>query len=324
MSRILYKLKRPLIAMMLLLIGQQAWAQESASSAGTTSVYFYVVVGFVFVTALIVLRVAMIILKLLRFMVKDQARKQAEARGEIIEEPVKTNWWSKFLTQANDAVPVEEEEAIILDHNYDGIRELDNHLPPWWKGIFYVSIVFAVVYLAVYHVFGTMPLPSEEYAIEMNEAQEAALLRQANMPKSNIDETNVELVDDPALLSKGRQVFINNCAACHREDGGGGIGPNLTDEYWLHGGGIKNVFATIKHGVPEKGMISWEPLLSPTQMQNVASFVISLAGTNPDNAKDPQGEVYQSGEEVEIIDNAVDSTAVEADSLSADDAQAAL
>ena len=315
MSKLLNMLKKPLITLMMLLTAQQTWAQESAAGSDSNTVYFYIVIAFVFITSLIVLRVAMVILKLLKFMVKDQAKRQAEARGEVLPEESSKGWWARFLTKANDAVPIEEEASIILDHNYDGIRELDNHLPPWWKGIFYVSIVFAIIYLGVYHVFDSMPLPAEEYEMAMSEAEEAALARQASMPASVIDENNVELMTDAASLAKGQQIFKNNCESCHRADGGGGIGPNLTDEYWLHGGGIHHVFATIKNGVPEKGMISWEPLLSPLQMQNVASYVISMGGSNPPDAKAPQGEIYEGGEEVETLENPTDSAGVAVDTL---------
>ncbi|MBL6449364.1 c-type cytochrome [Fulvivirga sp. 29W222] len=276
----------------LLMLTGSTWAQSGeASTAG--SIEFYIVMGFVFVTALVVLAVAVVILKLLRLMVKLQTRKEAEARGEVYEEAPQRSWWSKFLTEANDAVPVESEETIMLDHNYDGIRELDNHLPPWWKWLFYGTIAFAVVYLAGYHVFGTMPLQLEEYQSEVAQAEKVALARKADTPVSDINEENVERVTDQALLDNGREVFISNCAPCHKEDGAGGIGPNLTDKYWIHGGDIKSIFKTIKQGVPEKGMISWEPLLSPDEMQNVSSFVMSLAGTNPPNAKGPQGELYE-------------------------------
>lgn len=281
-----------LITLLMLTGSARAQAGESATAG---SVEFYIVMGFVFVTALVVLAVAVVILQLLRLMVKLQARTEAEARGEVYAEAPKKSWWSRFLTEANDAVPVEKEETILLDHNYDGIRELDNHLPPWWKWLFYISIAFSVVYMAVYHVFGTMPLQLEEYQTEVAIAEEASLSRKADAPASNINEENVERVTDQALIDNGREVFISNCAPCHKEDGAGGIGPNLTDNYWIHGGDIKSIFKTIKQGVPEKGMISWEPLLSPDEMQNVSSFILTLVGTNPPNGKAPQGDLYEQG-----------------------------
>jgi cytochrome c oxidase cbb3-type subunit 3 len=289
MKNILYKISA--LAFSFLILGSStASAQAAADSGMSPATTLYILAGFVAFTAILVLYVSVVILRLLRFIVREEAAKQAGLAGEpVVEEE---SWWSKFVDKANDVVPIEEEETIMLDHNYDGIRELDNHLPPWWKWTFYLSIVFAVVYMVSYHVIGNMPLQIDEYNKEVAIAQEAALQRAANAPLANIDESNVEMATDPADLAKGKQVFMNSCAQCHKEQGEGGIGPNLTDDYWLHGGSISEVFVTIKNGVPEKGMISWEPVLSPTQMQNVASYIMTLRGTNPPNAKAPQGELY--------------------------------
>lgn len=273
--------------MLLALVANPMFAQGVSTSPISSSTAFYWISGFVLVVAILVLIVSIVVLQVLRVFVN----RQLEAKG-IVQEKPSTSWWQRFLTKANDAVPLEEESEIILDHNYDGIRELDNHLPPWWKWLFYITIVFGVVYMAAYHVFDSMPLQTEEYEMAMAEAEEARLARMANAPALDIDESNVEFVEDPVALSKGKQVFNLNCQQCHKEDGGGGIGPNLTDDYWLHGGSIQDIFRTIKVGVPEKGMISWEPLLSPEQMQNVASYVMTLRGTEPANPKEPQGELY--------------------------------
>ncbi len=265
-------------------------AQSVAGSEISTDMLFYIMAGFVFVVAVLILWVAVVVLRLLKFIVREEAQKRAAASGQpIIEEE---SWWQKMMQKVNDAVPIEKEDTVMLDHNYDGIRELDNHLPPWWKWLFYITIVFAVVYMLGYHVIGNMPLQEAEYQAEIALANEQAQARMANAPTENIDETNVQFVDDPTALAQGKQVYINNCAQCHKELGEGGIGPNLTDDYWLHGGSVNEIYKTIKVGVPEKGMISWEPLLSPTQMQNVTSYIITLRGSNPPNAKAPQGELY--------------------------------
>ncbi|TRX52664.1 c-type cytochrome [Fulvivirga sp. M361] len=270
--------------------GVQAQGTQAAGLSVESQTVFYIVTGFVFVIALLVLAVSVVVLQLLKTFVRQQAEQLAAERGEtLVEEP---GLWQQLWNKLNDFRPMEEEGDIVLDHNYDGIRELDNHLPPWWKWLFYVTIIFAGVYLAVYHVFDTMPLQEEEYMAQMEEAEAQAQLRMANLPESNVDENTVVMVEDATLLSKGKQVFNNNCAQCHKETGAGGIGPNLTDDYWLHGGSIQDIFRTVKVGVPEKGMISWEPLLSPDQMQNVSSYIITLRGTNPPNAKAPQGELY--------------------------------
>jgi cytochrome c oxidase cbb3-type subunit 3 len=182
---------------------------------------------------------------------------------------------------------------MLLDHNYDGIHELNNHLPPWWVYLFYITIIFAVVYLFNYHVLNLQPLPSKEYALEMETAaKEVALYKK--MYANNIDETNVKITTDASELAAGKEVYLKECKACHGEKGEGGTGPNLTDEFWLHGGDIKYIFKTIKVGVQEKGMISWEKKLKPDVMRNVASYIITLQGTNPPNAKAPQGEKFES------------------------------
>jgi len=287
-----------------LLLGQfTAQAQE----AFTTSQAFYIISGFVLIVAIMVLVVSIVVLQVLRVFVK----REMEAKGLISEVEKKKGWWQKFLTKANDAVPLEEEADIVLDHNYDGIRELDNHLPPWWKWLFYVTVIFGVVYLLAYHVFSSMPLQTEEYEMEMAIAEEARLARLANQPQKSIDVSNVEFVDDREALAKGAQIFNFNCAACHKEDGGGGIGPNLTDQYWLHGGSIQDVFTTVKEGVPEKGMISWKDMLSPEQMQNVSSYVLTFQGKTPANPKEPQGELYVPEESEGESES--DSTQVESD-----------
>jgi cytochrome c oxidase cbb3-type subunit 3 len=191
-----------------------------------------------------------------------------------------------------DSVPVEKEKDVLLDHDYDGIKELDNNLPPWWKYGFYVTILFAVVYLLYYHVSGEGKLQYAEYAEEVQTAAQekvARLLASADV----VNEETVTALNTPEGLSNGRETFTKLCSACHRSDGGGQVGPNLTDEYWLHGGGIKNVFRTITYGVPAKGMISWQSQLSPKQIQQVASYVLTLKGTNPAGGLPPAGDLWK-------------------------------
>lgn len=212
-------------------------------------------------------------------------------KGESIEEVEEAKEDIFESLNLTDRVPVEEEESILMDHEYDGIRELDNNLPPWWKYMFYATIIFAVVYIIRFHITGSGQLSHEEYAAEM----EAAVAEKATMMAEATDLVNednvVYLVDAPSI-EKGAAIYKGNCATCHGQLGEGGAGPNLTDQYWLHGGNIKNVFKTIKYGVPAKGMIAWESQFSPKQMQAVASYVLSLQGTNPPNQKDPQGEIF--------------------------------
>jgi cytochrome c oxidase cbb3-type subunit III len=252
---------------------------------------FYVVVIFVFVVALIVVLVALYMLQVINIMTRQAARERAERLGiEYKEEP---SFWSKVWRESNDFVPVEKEADILLNHNYDGIRELDNHLPPWWKWLFYFTIAFSVVYLLFYHVMDTLPLSIQEYENEVALADEQARKLKAASPTAAIDETNVVAVTDAQAIADGKQTFLNNCASCHRKDGGGDIGPNLTDEYWLHGGSINDIFKVVRHGVQGTNMIAWEGFISPEKMQNVASYILTLQGTKPENPKAPQGPLYK-------------------------------
>lgn len=202
--------------------------------------------------------------------------------------PEKQSVLSKVLT---DAVPIDREEEIMLDHEYDGIRELDNNLPPWWVWLFYATIIYAFVYLIYYHVLPYGESQQEEYIAELKQAD---LEREAYLAtaKNLIDESSVVYLEDPSDLAAGKKIYNGNCQACHAPDGGGGVGPNLTDEYWIHGGGIADIFTTVKYGVPTKGMISWESQLNPMQMAQVSSYIKSLTGTIPANPKDPQGEIW--------------------------------
>ena len=187
--------------------------------------------------------------------------------------------------------PISEEGELELDHNYDGIRELDNKLPPWWLYSFYASIIFAAGYLVYYHILeGDSQL--DEYEQEMLVAKAAVEEYKKNAPDL-IDADNVSLLTESGDLQSGHEIFQSNCIACHAADGGGGIGPNLTDEHWILGGGIKNVFHTVSEGGRAgKGMIAWKSTLKPTEIQQVASYVLSLQGTTPANPKEPQGDVW--------------------------------
>lgn len=212
-----------------------------------------------------------------------------EAEAEVV---VEKSIWEGSLSAA---VPLEQEKDILMDHEYDGIMELDNKLPPWWLYMFYFTIAFGVVYLA-YYQFSDGPSQLDEYNAEMAIAaeQKAAFLANA---ANNVDESTATLLTDASSISNGKAKFETLCVACHAKSGGStqvpmGVGPNLTDEYWIHGGGVQNIFKTIKYGVPAKGMISWETQLTPVQIQEIASYIISLQGTNPENAKEPQGDIW--------------------------------
>ena len=168
------------------------------------------------------------------------------------------------------------------DHEYDGIRELDNPVPAWLKLMMYGGVLFGVVYVMHYHVLKTGALQIEEYEMEMA----AAAVKYKSV---ELDEDAIVYRDDEASLAKGQSIYLELCQACHLADGGGSVGPNLTDDYWLHGGKIKDIYTTITEGVPEKGMISWKKQLTSQQRVDVSSFIMSLKGTTPAVAKEAQG-----------------------------------
>lgn len=206
-----------------------------------------------------------------------------------------------------------EERDLLLHHEYDGIRELDNVLPPWWLWLFYGTIAWGVIYLINAHVTRTMPNQHDEYVAEMEQAKSDIA---AYMAKSAgaVDENNVTITDDATALAGAKATFVQYCAACHGPDAAGAetsVGPNLTDAYWLHGGGVKNVFRTIKYGVPEKGMISWKSQFKPQEIQALASYILSLQGTGPSTQKPPQGDLWK-----DEAAPAADSTAVPVDTAS--------
>lgn len=187
--------------------------------------------------------------------------------------------------------PISEERDLELDHNYDGIKELDNKLPPWWLYSFYASIIFAVGYMAYYHFLG-----GENQTVEYEQEMLAAKISIEEYKKTApdlVDAENVELLTDASDLESGKTIFTNNCMACHAADGGGGIGPNLVDEHWILGGGIKNVFHTVAEGGRAgKGMVAWKSILKPTEIQQVSSYILSLQGTTPASPKAPEGDVW--------------------------------
>ncbi len=198
--------------------------------------------------------------------------------------------WKRFLASMTKAHDIESEEEIILDHNYDGIQELDNVLPPWWLAGFYITIALMAIYAVRVFFFGAYN-QYEEFSTEMAEAKVAVKEYKEAHPEL-FDESNITLLTSEADLAKGKEVFAKNCIACHKEDLGGIVGPNLTDDKWILGGGIKNVFNTIsKGGRDGKGMPAWEALIPKGDRQKVASYIISMYGTNPAGAKAPEGDI---------------------------------
>jgi cytochrome c oxidase cbb3-type subunit 3 len=198
-----------------------------------------------------------------------------------------------FISSINNAVPVEDEAKILIEGEHDGIQELDNNLPTWWTYFFAGCVIFGVAYLVYYHTFGIGALQTAEYEKEVAiaEALKAELLA---TKYAKVNENTVERLTDATALSSGKEIFASKCVSCHGQEGNGGVGPNLTDPEWLHGCDIKDIFKTVTYGVPQKGMISWSSQLNPIQIQEVASYIITLKGTNPANPKEPQGEVCES------------------------------
>ncbi|MBL7934167.1 MAG: c-type cytochrome [Bacteroidia bacterium] len=211
-----------------------------------------------------------------------------------------------IFDKINDTVEIGQEETIMLDHDYDGIKELDNNLPPWWKYGFYLTILIAVVYLVNYHITRTSPLQKDEYTNSVKKA-EAEIAEYMKNSANNVDESTVKMITEASALSAGKDAFIATCAACHGRGGEGGVGPNLTDEYWIHGGSVKDIFKTIKYGWPDKGMKSWKDDFSPIQIAQITSYIRTLKGTNPPNPKEKQGELYTEQE------MPADSSAVKSD-----------
>ncbi len=243
--------------------------------------------------------------KALSEMVNQQQIPAAVPAGTV--KKVKVSAWSKLMKQLTRSVPVEQEADVMLDHDYDGIRELDNRLPPWWVWGFYVTIAFAVVYLVHYHISGTGKLQLAEY----NEEIRIAALEKENRMKNDagfITEANVMALTEASALNEGMSLYQKNCVACHGNAGQGGVGPNLTDAFWIHGGGIKNIFKVIQDGVPAKGMISWKSQLSPKQIQAVSSYILTMEGTNPPDAKEAQGEKWEEAQSASTANDSLQAS----------------
>ena len=166
-------------------------------------------------------------------------------------------------------------EPLLLDHNYDGIQELDNNLPRWWVWLFYITIIYAAIYLFYFHVTHTGNLSASEYDQEM---KAGAAVKGAAMGKFEAGMPTLTPSNDAAVLDSGRQTYAKFCAPCHRADGGGLVGPNLTDDYWIHGSNYTDTVKIIWDGVPAKGMITWKTVLKPDEIQSVASYIYTLRG----------------------------------------------
>ncbi len=259
-------------------LAQEAAAPVAPTSAEASLRLMWVMLG---VLAVVLLLFIVLLVGLLAFL-KPVLRK-------LYDQPAVHNSWSGRVLGllVGDARLMQGEvRDELLDHDYDGIHEFDNDLPPWWKYGFAFTTVFAVCYLTYYHVLKTGQLQGAEYATEM---QQAALLVATTSDDPN-QLTTYTALTAPAELSSGKGLFTTNCAPCHGASAEGKVGPNLTDEYWLHGGEVNHIYRTIKFGVNGKGMVAWKGKLSGKQILQVSSYILSLQGSKPANAKPPQGE----------------------------------
>lgn len=282
-------------------LGQAVTAAADPAKPNQTEQFSDIMVTVFFAALTVLFTVSIVMmLKANNFLTKRLLRLEAERSGVVlpadessaayaVEEDFFTKLRKKYW---EDPVPQEREGDITLDHNYDGIRELDNHLPPWWVNMFILTCIWAVGYMWYYHWGGSGPNQEQEYQNSVDQAKKEIAMALAGKADA-IDESNVTALTDEGALAQGELIYKNVCAACHGQKGEGLVGPNMTDEYWLHGGGIKNVFKTVKYGVPEKGMIAWSAQLKPSDIQKVSSYILTLKGTNPPNPKAPQGEIWK-------------------------------
>jgi cytochrome c oxidase cbb3-type subunit 3 len=275
-------------AMSLLLIAftsLSAFAQdeEPIRAITGTDLILYVVLGILFFVTILVIIVLANAISLLNQM---SAKKGPEGESTAV---FSEHWWKKFV---GAGISLKDEKHILIDgHDYDGIQELDNRMPPWLQSLFVATILIAIGYSVYYFSgMGDMQLAELDKEIAQAEIEKKAYMEKVG---ASMDENSVTAITDAAILAEGQTLFQEKCTACHGADGGGSVGPNLTDAYWLHGGSIRDIFKVVKYGVPEKGMISWEKQLSPTDIQKVSSYVLSLKGTKPAAPKETQGELFE-------------------------------
>ncbi|WP_396195537.1 cbb3-type cytochrome c oxidase N-terminal domain-containing protein [Flavobacterium sp.] len=242
-------------------------------------------------------------------MLTDEQRKQLEEAQSVSFTDSK--WVQNVMKSMTRSKSIEQEADVMLDHDYDGIKELDNVLPPWWVNLFYATVIFGAIYLVRFHIVGDYT-QAQEFDQEVAAAQLEIEKNKANSPKEEITLDKVVALTDDASLGKGKEIFTNACAACHKPDGGGIVGPNLTDEFWINGGGIKNIFKIINEGSKNNpSMVAWGKTLESTDIQKVASYVLSLQGTKPAGAKAAEGEKWvEEAAPAEKAPAATDTTTV--------------
>ena len=274
------------------IISLQSFAQEASEKAAEAAVVkepgfwnFSIDITILFAVIIIECFVILYLLHLckkLSFYKKAVAAHEVDASGKF---KIKT-----FFQKINDTVALEDEHTIDLQHDYDGIRELNNRIPRWWSLSFLLTVIIAIVYLYRFYISETFPLQLDELKTE-NVKAEKKIKEYLKSSGNNVDENTVKMAD-AAGITAGGELFTKNCAACHGYKGEGTIGPNLTDKFWVHDGGLKGIFYSIKYGWVEKGMKAWKDDFSPIQIQNIASYIKSIEGSNPPNAKAPEGKEF--------------------------------
>lgn len=222
------------------------------------------------------------------FLLSDEEKKMKAVESSL--SITDQEWYINLIQRLTKREPVENEAALLLDHDYDGIKELDNDLPPWWTWLFVISVVYGVFYFAKYQIMDGNS-QEDEFQTEMAEAKLQVDEYKRNAPDM-MDENTVTYLDDAGSLAAGKTIFESNCVACHRADLGGGIGPNLTDTHWILGGTIKDIYHTLVNGGRDgKGMVAWNTTLKPKEIQQVSSYILSMGGSNPPDAKPAEGDI---------------------------------
>ena len=284
---------KALMLIMMLFVSGSSFAQ-TAAPAVTESIYESSPIagmhplGFFSLFLVLLLELFVILwlcLVILRIIVKREAVASEKAGETVKKESFLSNFVSRKLLGVK---PVESDKDVMLDHDYDGIKELDNDLPPWWKYGFYLTIVSGIIYLFSYHVTHNSKSSLEEYEYEMAEAEKSVNAYKATLA-SNVDETNATFTGN---IDAGKATFVKNCAVCHGNEGQGLVGPNFTDKYWVYGNKAGDMFKIVKNGT-NKGMKAWKDELSPVDIQNVISYIHTLQGTTPANPKAPDGVLVE-------------------------------